>query len=233
MINCHDLRLWKPGAHTIRVSLLVAIFTALLALTGIACRREPPSRPVPSRASDVTNPALADTFRPANVDVDALKALLPTEMGMMRRHILMGETNTVAPFAIAKGIYEISSGARIEITIADVGLAPDGLASIRGLDWLTVQRERESDTEYEKIWVHAGSKVYEKFNNASRMGLIRSLFANRFLIEIASTDATPEVLTNVFRNLHLYELRRFTGATRAPGAARHADPSFPVTRSSP
>ncbi|GAC1404910.1 MAG: hypothetical protein NVSMB64_08880 [Candidatus Velthaea sp.] len=112
----------------------------------------------------------------------ALKALLPTSLGSLKRTDARGEKSAVAGIATSnsEGTYADDNDGRITIKITDMG----NVSGIMALGNIALTTESESDSGYEKNVVLTGQKVHEKWTTSGKRSELTSFISDRFMVEV-------------------------------------------------
>lgn len=128
------------------------------------------------------------------VDFRDLKALLPEQIGTMKRTNASGEKTAAMGINISKAeadYKEENSNKRIDIEITDLGNI-SGLSAFATYGWFMTEIDKETEDGYEKTFTYKGNKGFEKYNNKYKDGDLSVLVAKRFIVEINGSNVTMD-----------------------------------------
>ncbi len=126
------------------------------------------------------------------VDPDALKALLPDQVGGMPRTELTAESTGAAGVASSNAEAVYAKGdTRIRLRLTDMA-AMGALAGMAGA--MGIESARETATGYEKIGKVDGRLTTESWDNTAKTGKVSVLVAERFMVQAEGTAPSVEVL---------------------------------------
>ena len=153
----------------------------------------------------------AATTKPADpVDFRKLKEALPAELLEIKRTEATGEKNAMGEFKIshARGTYVKNADAddspRIEVTITDYG-ATKGMADAMAA-WTKMEIDRESDTGYERTTKVGGHPAFETYQNEGKSGALQVFVADRFIVQIQTTNVPADELKKIGEEMKLERL---------------------------
>lgn len=128
------------------------------------------------------------------VDFRDLKALLPEQIGTMKRTNASGEKTAAMGFNISKAeadYKEEGGDKRIDVQITDLG-SVSGLTAFAAYGWYGAEIDKETEDGYERTFTYKGNKGYEKYNNKYKDGDLSVLVAKRFVVEINGNNVTMD-----------------------------------------
>lgn len=128
------------------------------------------------------------------VDFRDLKALLPEQIGTLKRTNASGEKSSAMGINISKAeadYREEQGNKRIDIEITDLG-SVTGLSAFAAYGWYMAEIDKETNDGYEKTFTYKGNKGYEKYNNKYQNGDISVLVAKRFVVEINGDNVSMD-----------------------------------------
>ena len=117
------------------------------------------------------------------VDFRELKALLPENIGAMKRSSAEGEKGGALGIVVshAEGRYQ-GEGGSADLKITDPGTL-SGFAAMAAM-WMNMELDKETDTGYEKTGTANGRRFHEKYDKSSKSGEYTIVVGNRFMVEI-------------------------------------------------
>jgi hypothetical protein len=154
------------------------------------------------------NPLAAVGGKPA-VDFRELRALLPEEIGGLRRTNAQGKKTGAfgAGISEASGNYGEAGGPQLTVEIKDLGaMGPFG--AMAGLGWTATEIDSESDQGYERTTEYNGRKGLEKFKSADKSGSASVMVSGRFMIEIKGNGIEPGQLKSAAESIDFAALER-------------------------
>lgn len=131
---------------------------------------------------------------PPTVDFRELRALLPEKLGELKRTSAKGQRNAAMGISIseAEGVYEGPKDAGATVKLADMG-GMGGLGALAQVGMIP-DMDSESDTGYERSYMHKGLKVMERYDSQDRSGEITAIVGGRFSVQITMRNINPEAL---------------------------------------
>lgn len=126
------------------------------------------------------------------VDGEALKGLLPERLGGFTRTEL--STGGAAGMGGASARYE-NGEKRLSISLVDMG-AMGALGSLAGA--VGVQSTTENADGYERVRTVNGRMTIEKFSRGSNSAEYGQMIANRFMLTVEGSNASPEEVKAAF-----------------------------------
>ena len=181
---------------------LSAVIGLSAAAAVVNAQEEKKEAPAPSA------PATSQPSQP--VDYRKLKDLLPAELAGIKRTDATGEKTTFGELKLstAKGQYDKdvpdgeSQNVNVEITDygATKGIA-DGLAY-----WAQVELDQEGDAGYEKSRKIEGHPALEKYTNDGKSGSLQIFVANRFVVNVTTSNVDVERFKKIGDSLKIKEL---------------------------
>lgn len=164
-----------------------------------------------------TNNPLARVGGRPVVDFREIQALLPAEVGGLRRTGARGEKAGFmgVNVAIAEGEYGDPQGPRFEVKISDLG-GMGVLGTLAGMGWMAGEIDAAGDRGYERTVDYQGHKGHEKYDKATRSGTAMAVVANRFLVEIEGHDIEAEQLRGAMGGVNIGALGRLADAPGEP-----------------
>jgi hypothetical protein len=130
------------------------------------------------------------------VDFRDLKALLPENLGTIKRTNLEGERTAAMGMNISTASADYSdqeNNQSIDLKITDLG-SVSGLSGLAAYGWYMVDIDKETETGYEKTTTYKGYKGYEKYDNQYKSGEISLLIAKRFVVEANGNNVDMDQL---------------------------------------
>lgn len=156
-------------------------------------------------------PAAAPASQPSQpVDFRKLKELLPAELARIKRTDATGEKTSFGDLKLssAKGEYykEVENGdsQRVQVEITYYGATKE---ITEGLTyWTQLDIDQEGDAGYEKSKKLDGQPALEKYVNDGKSGSLQVFVANRFLVNLTTTNVAPEQFKKLGESLKIKEL---------------------------
>ncbi|MFN3872646.1 MAG: hypothetical protein ACK4R9_06565 [Ignavibacterium sp.] len=130
------------------------------------------------------------------VDFRELKALLPEQIGNLKRKNASGEKSSAMGINISKAEADYDdekSNKSIDVEITDLG-SVSGLTGFAAYGWYLADIDKETENGYERTFMYKGNKGYERYNNDSQNGEISVLVAKRFVAEIRGNNVSMDEL---------------------------------------
>jgi hypothetical protein len=124
------------------------------------------------------------------VDFRELKALLPENLGDLKRTNAEGEKSGAMGFTISKAEADYNNednSQRIDIEITDMTGA-SGFAGLAAWGWAMADIDKETENGYEKTTKYKGHKAFEKYNNEYQDGSIEVLVSGRFMVSVSGNN---------------------------------------------
>lgn len=143
---------------------------------------------------------------PLPVDHRELKALLPEQLGDLKRTAAKsGKQSTMGITVVnAEGEYEGPKGAKARVTIIDTsGAGAFGAAAAMGVAALDINNE--TDDGYERTVRIGDYKALEEYNHKEKSGKI-TVFVGQFNVVIDASGIAPEALKTAAAALDLKRL---------------------------
>lgn len=151
------------------------------------------------------------TTQPAGpVDFRKLKEALPAKLLDIDRTEATGEKTAVGEFklSMARGTYVKDANSddspRIEITITDYGATKGMIEAFAA--WSKMEIDRESDGGYEKTTKVGEHPAFETYQNEGKSGQLQVFVANRFIVQIQTTNVPAEQLKKIGEEMKLEKL---------------------------
>lgn len=142
------------------------------------------------------------------VDFRDLKALLPENLGSIKRTNLEGERTAAMGMNISTASADYSdqeNNQSIDLKITDLG-SVSGLSGLAAYGWYMVDIDKETETGYEKTITYKGYKGYEKYDNQYKSGEISILVAKRFVVEANGNNVDMDLITGAVALIDLAKL---------------------------
>lgn len=151
------------------------------------------------------------------VDFRELKALLPEEIGELKRVSASGEkTNSFGIFVSkTEGKYEFvvesdseqksERNDRLKIEITDLGNMK-GWGGFAAFAWTFAEIDKETDTGYEKTTTYKGHKAYEKYNTRNSSGKIEVLVAKRYMVSVEGNNVAMDLIKEALDEIDIGRL---------------------------
>jgi len=132
---------------------------------------------------------------------DQLKAMLPEEIGGMKRSSF--NANTAMGFAVAEASYKDSStGKQINLSIFDcAGEAGAGIYSLSY--WTRMNMQSETDNGYQKTIDFNGQKAVESYEKGSDTYELTYVASDRLLVTIKGEKTGLDAVKQVAQSLNL------------------------------
>lgn len=143
------------------------------------------------------------------IDFRDLRELLPERIRGMEKGRSNGERTGALGFRISQveQTFEAENGdGEIEISIVDLG-GFRNVASM-GLDWLSVEVDRESDDGYERTRTYRGHPVMDKCEQMSRYERceLTAFISRRFVVSLKSKDVERGRLEDILEDIDIDKL---------------------------
>lgn len=142
------------------------------------------------------------------VDFRELKALLPEQIGNLKRTNASGERSSAMGINISKAEADYNDDEyrkSIDVEITDMGNI-SGLTGFGAFGWYMVDVDKENDEGYERTFNYQGNKAYEKYNNKYQDGEISVLVGKRFVVEVRGNNVSPDELRAALGTIDLGKL---------------------------
>jgi len=141
------------------------------------------------------------------VDFHKLKTLLTEKLGNFSRTQLKGDKSGAAGFLIstAEATYKGQNNQIIKIEIIDTG----GIASTSTMTLASraiAEINKETATGHEKTTRLEGYKAFEKYDNASKTGVLNVMVAERFLVNAEGKNISISQLKDIIKAINLSKL---------------------------
>jgi len=130
------------------------------------------------------------------IDFRELKALLPENLGNLKRTNIEGEKTSAMGINVsnANADYSDQEGTQsIDLKITDMG-SISGLSGLAAYGWYMVDIDKENETGYEKTITYKGNKGYEKYDNEGKYGELSIFVAKRFVVEANGNGVTMDMM---------------------------------------
>jgi len=144
------------------------------------------------------------------VDFRKLKELMPAESAGVMRSSNQGERVSMGEYALSKATAEYAKSdagekdPRITIEISDFGPSNPMAAAMTA--WQTLQIDKESDSGYERTTKVKEQPAYETYQNEGKNGQMQIFVGGRFLVNVQTTNLSPEDLKKVAESVPLDKL---------------------------
>ncbi|HSW55261.1 MAG TPA: hypothetical protein VLH59_09235 [Ignavibacteriaceae bacterium] len=142
------------------------------------------------------------------VDFRELKALLPENLGDLKRTNAEGEKSGAMGFTISKAEADYSNedySQRIDIEITDMTGA-SGFAGLAAWGWAMADIDKETENGYEKTTKYKGHKAFEKYNNQDQYGSIEVLVSGRFMLSVNGNNVPMPVIKSAADQIDIGKL---------------------------
>uniref|UniRef100_A0A7V2ZMA1 Lipoprotein n=1 Tax=Ignavibacterium album TaxID=591197 RepID=A0A7V2ZMA1_9BACT len=142
------------------------------------------------------------------VDFRDLKALLPEQIGNLKRTNASGEKSSAMGINLSKAEADYSDeqgNKNIDVQITDLG-SVSGLNAFAAYGWYMVDIDKETEDGYEKTFVYKSNKGYERYNNNSKDGEVSVLVARRFVVEINGNNVSMNELKSTLDLIDISKL---------------------------
>ncbi len=142
------------------------------------------------------------------VDFRELKALLPENLGDLKRTNAEGEKSGAMGFTISKAEADYNNedySQRIDIEITDLTGA-SGFAGLAAWGWAMADVDKETETGYEKTTKYKGHKAFEKYDNQDQYGSIEVLVAGRFMVSVNGNNVPMPVIMSAIDAIDIGKL---------------------------
>jgi hypothetical protein len=142
------------------------------------------------------------------VDFRDLKALLPENLGSIKRTNIEGERTAAMGMNISTASADYAdqeNSQSIDLKITDLG-SVSGISGLAAYGWYMVDIDKETETGYEKTMTYKGYKGYEKFNNQYKSGELSLLVAKRFVVEANGNNVDMDQLKTALNLIDLGKL---------------------------
>ena len=151
------------------------------------------------------------------VDFRELKALLPADLGALKRKSASGEkqSNFGLTIAVAEAEYKDEADQRVEIKISDLGGA-SAMAGAMQYGWASMEVDRETDTGYERTATIGGHKALEKYDTQDKRGETQVMVNKRFLVEVTGHGVPAETIKAALGKVDLAKLAGLQAKPAAP-----------------
>lgn len=145
------------------------------------------------------------------VDFRELKALLPENVGGLKRTKSAGEKSAALGISSSKASarYGDESGRRVELEIVDMGTLK-GVGAL-ALGWLGASIDRESDDGYERTSVFEGCRMHEEFSRSSGRGETTLIVADRFIVKAGGTGLSADEMKRAVASVDRKKLESMKG----------------------
>jgi hypothetical protein len=168
------------------------------------------------RATAQDDNAAAPTTRPSTqsssgpIDFEKLKAVLPAELGGMKRSELTGEKSSAAgiSFSMARAVYakdpDKADGPGIDVHIQDYGtnkLLLDGMTG-----WTKTKLDQDGDDGFQKSTTIQDQPAVLRYLKEARMGSIELFVGGRFLMTVTTSNLSTDEFRKLADQLNLKEL---------------------------
>jgi len=130
------------------------------------------------------------------VDFRDLKALLPENLGSIKRTNIEGERTAAMGMNISTANADYAdqeNNQSIDLKITDLG-SVSGLSGLAAYGWYMVDIDKETENGYEKTITYKSYKGYEKYDNQYKSGEISILVAKRFVVEANGNNVDMDQL---------------------------------------
>jgi hypothetical protein len=156
-----------------------------------------------------TNNPFAAMGAKAAVDFRELRALLPAELGGLRRTNASGRKTGAFGVNVAEatGEYGEGDGARLEVKITDLG-AMGPAAGMANFGWMATEMDSEGDEGYERTTDYQGRKGLEEYRTIDKSGSAKLMVAGRFMVEVSGNNIEPAQLKAAVESIDLGALER-------------------------
>jgi len=144
------------------------------------------------------------------VDFRKLKEALPAELLGIKRTDASGEKNAMGNVKMshAHGAYvkdaDKEGAPRIEVDITDYA-ATQGMTEAMAA-WSKMEIDRESDTGYEKTTKVGDYPALETYQNDGKSGQLQVFVADRFIVQVTTTNVPADQLKKIGEELKLAKL---------------------------
>ena len=151
------------------------------------------------------------------VNFRTLRDLLPEEAAGLAQGEVEGATDGAMGFSISRveAAYAGDDGARIDVSIVDMGALPS--AAMMGLGWTLADVDRESGSTYERTISFGGERGYRSYDAERRSGEFSLLVADRFHVEVTGTGVSDDDLEAALRGVDLAALAALRDEGRQEG----------------
>ncbi len=142
------------------------------------------------------------------VDFRELKALLPENLGDLKRTNAEGEKSGAMGFTISKAEADYNNedySQRIDIEITDL-TGTSGFAGLAAWGWAMADVDKETETGYEKTTKYKGHKAFEKYDNQDQYGSIEVLVAGRFMVSVNGNNVPMQVIMSAIDAIDIGKL---------------------------
>jgi hypothetical protein len=184
----------------------IAALCTVISLPAPAQNAQPP--PDLSQMLNALGSALnGGTNAPAAVvDFRDLKALLPADLGALKRKSANGEKQSTFGMTIAsaEGRYSDDAEQTITIKLSDIGGA--AMMGAMQFGWASMEVDKETDTGFERTTTIAGHKALEKYDTEEKRGETQVMVNKRFMLEVDGNGVTAEAIKAAVGKVDLAKL---------------------------
>jgi len=148
------------------------------------------------------------------VDFRELKALLPENLGDLKRTNAEGEKSGAMGFTISKAEADYNNedySQRIDIEITDMTGA-SGFAGLAAWGWAMADIDKETASGYEKTTKYKGHKAFEKYNNEYKDGSIEVLVSGRFMVSVNGNNVPMTAIMSAIDQIDVGKLEAMKDA---------------------
>jgi hypothetical protein len=148
------------------------------------------------------------------VDFRELKALLPENLGDLKRTNAEGEKSGAMGFTISKAQADYNNedySQRIDIEITDITGA-SGFAGLAAWGWAMADIDKETENGYEKTTKYKGHKAFEKYNNQDQYGSIEVLVSGRFIVSVNGNNVPMAAIMSAIDQVDIGKLEAMKDA---------------------
>jgi len=148
------------------------------------------------------------------VDFRELKALLPENLGDLKRTNAEGEKSGAMGFTISKAEADYNNedySQRIDIEITDMTGA-SGFAGLAAWGWAMADIDKETESGYEKTTKYKGHKAFEKYNNEYKDGSIEVLVSGRFMVSVNGNNVPMTAIMSAIDQIDVGKLEAMKDA---------------------
>ncbi|MBE0571195.1 MAG: hypothetical protein IH618_06590 [Ignavibacteriaceae bacterium] len=148
------------------------------------------------------------------VDFRELKALLPENLGDLKRTNTEGEKSGAMGFTISKAEADYNNedySQRIDIEITDMTGA-SGFAGLAAWGWAMADIDKETESGYEKTTKYKGHKAFEKYNNEYKDGSIEVLVSGRFMVSVNGNNVPMTAIMSAIDQIDVGKLEAMKDA---------------------
>ncbi|MBS1138394.1 MAG: hypothetical protein H6R11_2348, partial [Proteobacteria bacterium] len=157
-------------------------------------------------ATEALGAALSGGRKVEPVDFRELKALLPENVGGMKRTEARGEKSGMGGLmvATAEASYGGDGERSVELKLVDMGGAGLGMMGLAA--WAMVEVDRETESGRERTGKLGGRPFHEKYDEKARSGEFALVVGQRFLVEASGDGVDLQTLKNAVAAVDLAKL---------------------------